>query len=583
MPALKHSFFFNIDTAIIEAKKQNTITDENGQEQLQHCYYDGPFTNIIWPNLIKVDHNNIIDFFSNNKLPIPTQFVQLDNNIEGYELYSQNIINTIQENRNKLSIANYVHQDSYFINSLEALNTAKQQNRVNCGNPVIDGLQICYYDGEVIDTPYQNLIHLNFSNFIDFFIYSRLRIPIDLVCPKDASHKIKQESSKHFKKNIQSIEQQREKITTKLKLQAKKLKPDFSEKHLRVWLPASRYTTVLQYAYKAIAREFEYQGYKIHLDIEVNEMEGINRVDFMKIFIAFKPHIAVYINHKHNEYLHDDVINFIWWQDPMPILKQREHIKWRENDHVFVYSELIQKMMIACGKNDFIDQPPCIDENIFYPDTEIKRENSIVFLGSSYYSQIQDFSENEHAALEQFMNLFVQGISLIKQRIEIILNKYQVTIERLIYGITYIVRDTSVKWLCSQNVIPFQLYGNGWDYKAIFNKNHKGQVSHGTAVADIYRKARYALVCLPHEVESQRLAEIIACGCIPIVFDSRDYCNYSDDLGLNFYKTQADIIALLEQPKQLKRAKQLPTKFTYKNLIKQYHYIITKSIKKEQI
>ena len=66
-----------------------------------------------------------------------------------------------------------------------------------------------------------------------------------------------------------------------------------------------------------------------------------------------------------------------------------------------------------------------------------------------------------------------------------------------------------------------EVYGPGWEDNDSVKPFYKGITSHGKELADIYRAARYALVVHPFELNSQRLAEVSACGTIPIVYDCR--------------------------------------------------------------
>ena len=213
---VKHSFFLNIEQAYVEAEKKNTVIDEDGNEGPQYCYYDGPLTDILLPNFIKIEQNNFVDFFSNNKLPIPSLMIFPEGNIIDLSLDSADIIDDIKSYRLNLNASGYIHKDSYFIDRLEALNTAKQKNRVSIVNSDNGGLQLCYYNDDEITDDYENLIYVKFSNLIEFFTYSRLRVPTEVIFSADVDSETKQEVLKRFKKSISVIRSRQQKFSQEL-------------------------------------------------------------------------------------------------------------------------------------------------------------------------------------------------------------------------------------------------------------------------------------------------------------------------------------------------------------------------------
>lgn len=114
--------------------------------------------------------------------------------------------------------------------------------------------------------------------------------------------------------------------------------------------------------------------------------------------------------------------------------------------------------------------------------------------------------------------------------------------------------------------LPVDVYGRYWDQDAEVLPYYRGELQHGEAVADVYRAARYALVCHPFEINSQRLAEVAACGCIPVVYDCRDVAEppFWDDYCL-FFKTAEELQNILRQCLQpAKPPEGLAEQFTYR-------------------
>ena len=67
--------------------------------------------------------------------------------------------------------------DTYFLNSQEALKTALQNNRAFTSNPTVDGLQICYYDGQKLPNAPLNCINVPLGQIVKYFSITRNRIP----------------------------------------------------------------------------------------------------------------------------------------------------------------------------------------------------------------------------------------------------------------------------------------------------------------------------------------------------------------------------------------------------------------------
>lgn len=113
----------------------------------------------------------------------------------------------------------------------------------------------------------------------------------------------------------------------------------------------------------------------------------------------------------------------------------------------------------------------------------------------------------------------------------------------------YIVRDTVVRWACELTHIDVEIYGRGWEYDPVIMSKYKGELPHGEAVAQIYQEASHALVPMPLVLNSQRLAEIAACGCIPVVYDIRHEAEPPHwDKECLFFTTKAKLAVCIQHP-----------------------------------
>ena len=67
-----HSFFLDEAIARQLAQERNFISPESGEPQLQMCFFAGTDSKIIDENLISVSLDELVSFFSENEVPIPT-------------------------------------------------------------------------------------------------------------------------------------------------------------------------------------------------------------------------------------------------------------------------------------------------------------------------------------------------------------------------------------------------------------------------------------------------------------------------------------------------------------------------------
>ncbi|WP_415879967.1 glycosyltransferase [Methylomonas sp. TEB] len=566
--AVKDIFFLNIEDAYAEASKQQSIVDESGSVRRQYCYYDGLLTDIVLPNFIQVPADKFVEFFSHNSLPIPQLIAISQDGAVHFNDMPRDVIDEVMQYRNQYRVPDYVHFDTYFIDPLQALNVAKQANRVSCGHPTIDGLQICYYRGELPESDLPNLIHLELPDYEEFFIRSRLRIPENIDIPDGLEEEVKAAIRQDIAAAGESIKRRRLWLIQQLLNKAKALPPRWvGNRPPRIFIPTSRLTTVMQYSSQGLAKAFAALGWEVLFYIQDNDMEGSNMVDMLEKYIDFDPHACLYVNSLNNSFMHDDIVNIVWWQDLMPQLKDSQPLKWRARDFNFSISPLFdryleQRQAALVQRLHFV-----IDDVVFHAGNNQARADKIVFVGSSYLPVINIDNSQHRQALDSLIAAMESGACFdeasVRQIAETSGLSYEFVFWKLLH---YVIRDYSVKWLCADPGLPVDVYGRYWDQDAEVAPFYRGELPHGEAVAEVYRSVRYALVCHPFEINSQRLAEAAACGCIPVVYDCRDVAEppYWDDYCL-FFKTADQLRNILHKRLQPAKAPEgLAAQFTYR-------------------
>ncbi|MEW5831649.1 MAG: glycosyltransferase [Campylobacterota bacterium] len=440
-------------------------------------------------------------------------------------------------------------KDIYCFDSTTALEEAKKRKRVGTSNPHVDGLQICYYDGELIPHAPENCINVPIGNFYEYFLTTKNRLPEQIhFGNKEYSSEVKNELVSVIKQTLQSIVKERDALTRVLMNDAKQAEPDFSAP-LKVFLIASRETTVMQYISQNIADAFKKLGYEVFLSIEENDMQKIDTFLHLVHYVQFKPNIIININHLNNSFLHENVFNFIWFQDFMPVLQSNQPIVLRKRDTV--YSLLPDLDLLLKQKQvPFSRQSFCVNKTIFKPDERIKREKKIIFIGSSYVPRIDPKHQNANITKE-VIDILEMGQEFTPEMIQKLAKKHNLEPQYIQnHIIAYAVRDVSVLWLHKihqETGLPVEIYGWGWEQYDILKPYCKGSIPYNQ-VAALYNSAVYTLV--PHSmyVLQQRTLEAAACGCQPIVYD----CRYNDtppfyEESLEYFRTVDDIIRIIEK------------------------------------
>ena len=99
-------------------------------------------------------------------------------------------------------------QDTYFFDAEAAYETALQNNTVEV-TPGWHLKQVCYYHGEPITNPPENLINVLLDDIVDFFSTTRLRRPTQVVAPRVASENVAVEFSTTFQTLMNESESRR--------------------------------------------------------------------------------------------------------------------------------------------------------------------------------------------------------------------------------------------------------------------------------------------------------------------------------------------------------------------------------------
>lgn len=418
-------------------------------------------------------------------------------------------------------------QDTYFLDWRDARRVAGERNRIPI-TIAATGSQICYYDGDeaVPDAP-PAMIHLPLDRIPEFFRCSDLRMPKAVCFPKrlQTEPAIRELTGRIRQGLCEAIERRRAE-TAVLVSRIRKgpaPAPDF-DRPLWILLPTTRFTTVLQYASRGLARAFERLGHRVVYLIERDDMRWMTHLELLRAVHEFGPHIVIHLNRHLPEAIHPRTIEVSWWQDPVPQITRGQPLAWGPLELAYViarepFEGLIERTGLARERIGV--QPLCIDAEVFHDRGGPPREEKVVFVGSSARRCLLRTPE-EGRLIDALTPRILDGEPLVRRDIEEAAERCGVPPAHAYFKVHhYLIRDLPVRWLCGQSAVPVEVYGRFWDEDEVVAPFFRGEVPHGPAVAEIYRSARYALSCHSQLVQNQRLAEAAACGSIPIVFDCR--------------------------------------------------------------
>ncbi|MCF6330052.1 MAG: hypothetical protein L3I99_00715 [Sulfurimonas sp.] len=439
-----------------------------------------------------------------------------------------------------------MYEDTYFLNAEEALRVASLQNKTNNGYV----LQVCYYSGEKIKSEYQNLIHLPIENLVNDLAKGEYRIPTKVdFTGLDISASVRLEILQNFNISLEQARDYRNQYNAFYSNALKNAKLDFSEP-LRFYLLAASGTRVMQHISKNIANSLQSLGHEVLFVLDI----GINDMKSLKKMAEFNPHATININHINNAMLGEDVFNFIWIQDYFAI-EQFKHIALRKRDKVFhlvkSLAEHLQNINIISQYQGF-----CIDGSVYKHRDSIERKNKIVLIGGSYKINFDIVkNKNKNKIAESLMSNYISPThkteSEIAKYYKHLRDFFNITSDELGEIVKYVQRDRFLLYIANLDIAyEIEIYGWGWEQYDEIKDNYKGILAYGEDISKVYNSAKYTLVLGGYALQ-QRTLESAASGCIPLIYDSRNY-NKGDENetcfkeSLVFFTKPDEITSLVE-------------------------------------
>jgi len=552
--AAEDTYFLDIHDALGVALQQNSI-ERDGLRRLQVCYFDGPTFPDAPVNLISVPLPHFADVFSGSMLPLPSRIqCARDQDEAGFDdihAAFDDMLADLQAFRQENPDGDFrFGHDAYFFSYKDAYREAIQQKRVKLNHPTVFGLQICYYDGEEFAGAPTNMLHLPAEQLAERLLDAPTRLPASIRIPLGTPDEVSSRLLDVFKQLMSQTTQDKTRLFSERLQRARELSPPGGGKCLKILLATSRYSQVLQFETSDLARAFESLGHDVHVAIEGNAMEQMFEFELVKTYLDFNPDIFIVINNLRNQWIHPDVCHVVWFQDVMQPLVEAKPMAVRDNDQVYSASVELDGYLHNCGVQKPLTQRFCVDTSVFFPPRDDQPRKRIVFVGSAYAPKLSAGPKLREMT-QMLMPDIERGKVFSRQEIEAMADRAGVNREQAFWILYhYLTRDHVVRWMCQQlpsKGIEVAVYGRYWRDDAVVAPYFLGEITHGEALADQYRASRFALVCHPFEMNSQRLVEVAACGCTPVVYDCRRVADrpHWDEQCL-FFKTPKELSELFD-------------------------------------
>lgn len=477
-------------------------------------------------------------------------------------------------------------KDTYFLNSEQALKTAKQNNKFLINNR-IESTQLCYYDGLKIEDAPRNCINVPRKDIVTFFSTTKYRFPANLSFGLNMSQPQAVELTKLFQELIGAAKTKHKENILAMQKKISTLELDFSEK-LRVFVPTCRETTVMRYLSQSIADIFQSLGYEVLYYLQ-GDLESCSMLPALQAQYDFNPHVIIDINNFNCHFFNKDVFNFMWLQDDMPYITNDKPMHLKERDYILLYTKYHKDVLLKKGVTEdkiYIQDLFPVNENEFFLDKSIKREDKIIFVGSYYKKERASKHLNEDIDRELIYSV-EKGIFLTTERVIEIFKNYGVdlsddTINNRIY-INEIMqgynRNTVVSWLAEIENMDVSIYGYDWELSNNQNiiDKYKGPVDKKDLNA-LYNSSKYILSVSGRVINTQRLGEIVFSGAIPVMYDSREITDEKEtwDSECVYFKTKEELKNTLQnnvQPKKY-RSEDMLDFFSYKRFAERIENIV---------
>ncbi|MEO5364165.1 MAG: tetratricopeptide repeat protein [Magnetococcus sp. DMHC-8] len=379
-----------------------------------------------------------------------------------------------------------------------------------------------------------------------FFATSRQRLPEDVNF--DPGTAAEQASADWLIAVLDNAQQVRLQEAYRLAPVCRSIRPVFVPgQPLRVFVPATRHRPGFWSLANGYARGFAKAGCEVQFFseerwAETDDWEVLGFSRWQQALIDFNPHVVLDINANFDWHsagllqVHPEVFKVLWFQDLVPLISAGTPVAWRPRDLIYSLAEEFDQLLYRSGARTVRRNGFCYDDQVFH-DQGRERKYKAVLAGGGF-GHVPGAFPNCGKLLAILEELFEAGQPLTEAELDRLADRFPFSKPDIYMHMwAYVVRNVSARWLCELSGelgMEVEIYGYKWEPNAAVQPFFKGRLPFGSPeLATVYNEARYALVPHPFDLQSLRLAEVTACGALPVVYDCRyraiqphwdDYC-----------------------------------------------------------
>ncbi len=234
------------------------------------------------------------------------------------------------------------YQDTYFLNSEEALRVAKQNNKVKISSGV-KGTQLCFYSGQKLESAPNNCINVPMEEISTYFATTPFRIPKNLdVSNMKLSDDETNQSLEAYKKLINLSQELAKVFILEEYEKIKVLEPDFTNDTLKVFMTSCRENNKTKKIFNKVEEVFKGFNLDVNHFTQSNDMESCNLLAALREQHRFNPHMIFNINFLDNHYLPENVYTFTLFTDLNSYMLEKQNIEKgniRTIDYIYTVDE----------------------------------------------------------------------------------------------------------------------------------------------------------------------------------------------------------------------------------------------------
>ena len=429
--------------------------------------------------------------------------------------------------------------NKYFLDAKLALKEAKKKNKTFREDSARDDLiQICYYDGKKLKNAPKNCINVPFSKLTDYFATTKniYAFNIDFTNSKYITSQERENFNLLYLNKFRKAFKLKSKYQDNLVEKIKHLKPDFSEKILRVFIAndfhSTYYPHIVQRGLKRLKKKYKVYEYKC------NKIQTCHKLPLYKQLYKVNPHIVINTNNTiDSSILNESVKKIIIIQDFISMLSDN-NISMRENDIVYSLHSYFDKFLDS-QKIKYKRASWNIDKRYFNNFfTTNKKKDKIIFIGNSSNLKVL-YLYGKSGILQEVINYFIAYGTFTEEFIKKISIKFKIPINVIVNLILpYVIQDISLLSLCSLNIsLDIEVYGKGWEAYDNIMQYYKGNIKGKKDMANIFKSTKYIFIPSFHIINEYSLTALLT-NTIPVVYDNRTLTNNdkSYEKYMIFYK-----------------------------------------------